>query len=115
MDTDKSQLQTMQERNTLLERDVKKYEERQQIEQEVRSVISVKVTSDSSNFPDRVLGPHPTIQGIHRSPRAVCGGEDSPANQARESSEAQGKERPDRESHSVSVYCICYRVSFSPA
>lgn len=39
MDTDKSQLQTMQERNTILERDVKKYEERQQIEQEVCSVI----------------------------------------------------------------------------
>lgn len=107
MDTDKSQLQTMQERNTLLERDVKKYEERQQIEQEVCSAISVKVTSDSSNLLDRVLGPHSTIQGIHRSPRAVRGCEGSPTNQARESSETQGKERSDRESHSVSVYCIC--------
>lgn len=36
MDADRSQLKNMEERNANLERDVKKYEERQKLEQEVR-------------------------------------------------------------------------------
>ena len=37
MDADQSQLKNMEERNANLERDVKKYEERQKIEREVTS------------------------------------------------------------------------------
>lgn len=36
MDADRAQLQNMEERNANLEKDVKKYEERQKLEQEVR-------------------------------------------------------------------------------
>ena len=37
MDADQSQLKNMEERNANLERDVKKYEERQKLEREVTS------------------------------------------------------------------------------
>lgn len=64
MDADRDQLKNMEERNANLEKDVKKYEERQKTEREVGRWSHFDCVTFTHGNKDRILGASPPFQGI---------------------------------------------------